>query len=462
MSLDFLDCCANLAELWWTRHGGVAGSGLAEHRLQSLVRHARSASPFYRERYAGLPANAPLADLPPVAKRELMARFDDWATDREVSLAGVNRYFASAEKGTLYLGRYYPWKSSGTTGEPAIFVQDGHAMAVYDALAAMQFESLPWTLDRLARTTAFQARAALVAATEDHFAGVTAWEHVSRSYPVPETRVFPVTAPTRELVDALNEYRPALLAGYPSAIAILAGERRAGRLVIDPAVIWCSGEMLPRAMRESISRAFGCPVVNEYGASEALAIAHECPHGTLHVDSDWVLVEAIDARGQPAPPGETSHTTLVTNLANWLQPVIRYDLGDRVTFLAEPCECASPLPAIRVEGRRDDIVTLQRPDGARVRLPPLALTTVVEEGADLHRFQLVQDAPDHLALRIDPREGSRRAAWKRVEPVLRAYLARQSLGNVRLSLASGGPRVDARSGKLRGVVVEGRPAPGFE
>jgi phenylacetate-coenzyme A ligase PaaK-like adenylate-forming protein len=457
MVLDFLDCCANLTELWWTRHGGVATDGLAAHRLRSLVAHARRASPFYRAHYAHVPASATLERLPPVTKRSLMARFDDWATDREVTLAGVNRFFATRALDEPYLGRYYAWKSSGTTGEPGIFVQDGHAMAVYDALAAMQLQSLPWSPDRLARTAAFRGRAALVAATEDHFAGVTAWEHVRRAYPVPEARVFPVTAPTRELVAALNEFRPALLAGYPSAVAILAGERRAGRLAIDPAAIWCSGEVLPRSMREAISQAFGCPVVNEYGASEALAIAHECAHGVLHVDSDWVLVEAIDARGEHAPPGETSHTTLVTNLANWLQPVIRYDLGDRVTFLDRPCECGSALPALRVDGRRDEIVTLDAPDGARVRLTPMALTTVVEEGAKLHRFQLVQDAPDHLALRIDPCEGSRSVAWKRAEPVLLSYLRRQGLGNVRVSLAHEAPRADARSGKLRGVVVERAP-----
>jgi len=36
--------------------------------------------------------------------------------------------------GEPYLGRYVVWESSGTGGQPGVFVQNGAAMAVYDAL----------------------------------------------------------------------------------------------------------------------------------------------------------------------------------------------------------------------------------------------------------------------------------------------------------------------------------------
>jgi len=184
-----------------------------------------------------------------------------------------------------------------------------------------------------------------------------------------------------------------------------------------------------------------------------MSIAHGCAHGALHVNADWVLLEGVEADGEPTPPGRMSHTVLLTNLANWLQPVIRYDLGDRIMRLQNPCPCGSALPAIRVEGRKDDVVALRSPRGRRVRLPPLALATVVEERARLHRFQLVQEGEESLALRIDPGE-DRAAAWKRAAPALRAYLGRQGLPNVRVTLAPDAPRPDARSGKMRSVVVE--------
>ena len=112
---------------------------------------------------------------------------------------------------------------------------------------------------------------------------------------------------------------------------LLAEERIAGRLRIAPSEIWTGGETLSPAMREFVQRAFGCPVANSYGASEFLSLACECAHGALHLNSDWAILEPVDAQGRAVPAGETGATTLLTNLANHVQPLIRYDLGDRVT-----------------------------------------------------------------------------------------------------------------------------------
>jgi phenylacetate-CoA ligase len=167
------------------------------------------------------------------------------------------------------------------------------------------------------------------------------------------------------------------------------------------------------------------------------------------------VLEPVDRNHQPTPPGETSHTVLLTNLANRVQPLVRYDLGDSITAKPLPCECGSPLPAIQVEGRRDDIVSLTTADGRVVRLLPLALSTVVEEAAGLHRFQILQTAADRLALRLDPDEAADpRAAWAAASRGLREYLARQSLANVTVALEHNLPaRSDPRSGKLRQVCV---------
>ena len=169
------------------------------------------------------------------------------------------------------------------------------------------------------------------------------------------------------------------------------------------------------------------------------------------------MLEPVDRDYEPTPPGEPSHTVLLTNLANRVQPIIRYDLGDSVTASAEPCDCGSPLPMIRAEGRRDDVLSMQAKDGSRVRLSPLALTSIVEEVIPHHRFQLVQTAPDEIDVRLDPSNPqSRRAEWHAAQAVLRAYLAQQSLDNVRLHLAAEAPVSDPRSGKFREVLADPR------
>jgi len=101
--------------------------------------------------------------------------------------------------------------------------------------------------------------------------------------------------------------------------------------------------------------------------------------------------------GTPVAPGVTSHTTLITNPANLVQPSIRYDIGDRVTWRTERCSCGNAWPAIHVEGRTDDILDFTNASGGRVSLLPLALATALEEHANVYGFQLARSSARHLA-----------------------------------------------------------------
>ncbi len=443
-------------QLWWGRMAGIdAIRGAAQSRFGELVRHARAHSPLYREAYRGLPPDVRIDRLPVMTRSALMARFDDWVTDPEIRRQDIDRFLEDrTHVGERFRGRYVVWKSSGTSGEPGIFVQDSLALDVYDALIAVQMSAGRVAAHCFAGMIK-GGRAALVAATGDHFASIASWTRVVRAAPGLAARGFSIMEPLDRLVAGLNAFAPAYLASYPTMLMVLADERRAGRLRIDPGVVWSGGEYLAPAAHADLERAFGCPVVNEYGASECMSIAFGCPAGWLHVNADWVIVEPVEADHSPTPPGQPSHTVLLTNLANRVQPVIRYDLGDAVTANPERCSCGNPLPAIRVVGRRDDVLSLGARDGAPVRLIPLALTTVVEEATGVHRFQIVQRRADALALRLDvddPRHRSQ--VFEAAVAGLRRYLDAQGLSDIVVELDGCAPVVDARSGKLRQVVRE--------
>ena len=68
----------------------------------------------------------------------------------------------------------------------------------------------------------------------------------------------------------------------------------------------------------------------------------------MHVWNEGVVLEPVGADYRPTPPGEPSHTVLVSNLANRVQPILRYDLGDSVCGLPHACPCKDPLPTIRL------------------------------------------------------------------------------------------------------------------
>ena len=459
-SLDAWHVLSRTWDIWWTRRAGLETiAARAAERTADLVAHARRHSPFYRAAWRGIASpTPPLASLPPVTKRELMAHFDDWVTDRRLHRRGVEAFLADRSHiGECHLDRYVIWKSSGSTGEPGIFVQDAEALAIYDALIGVQLQA-PALAGRYALGFVTRGgRAALVAATGDHFASIASWQRMCRGSPWPTARAFSVMDPLATLVDALNDYQPAFLASYPTTLAMLATEQRAGRLRIAPACIWSGGECLVPSAALAIEQAFASVLVNEYGASECMSIAYSCPAGWLHVNADWVVLEPVDRHYQPTPVGETSHSVLVTNLANRVQPIIRYDLGDSILVNPDPCGCGNPLPAVRAEGRRDDVLMLRANDGAIVPLSPLALTTVIEEAISGQRFQLVQTAPDRIAVRLgtaDPDE--RMAEFGATKRALDAYLSHQALGNVQLALDTEPPLPDPRSGKLREVIASVR------
>jgi phenylacetate-coenzyme A ligase PaaK-like adenylate-forming protein len=72
----------------------------------------------------------------------------------------------------------------------------------------------------------------------------------------------------------------------------------------------------------------------------------------LSFASDMCLAEPVDDDNQPTPPGVPSTKVLVTNLHNFTQPLVRYELTDGFTS-----QTSAPRGWLRasVDGRADDI-----------------------------------------------------------------------------------------------------------
>jgi phenylacetate-CoA ligase len=388
-----------------------------------------------------------------------MARFDESCTDRRVTRDQVERFIADPRRlGEAFLGAYAVWTSSGTTGTPGVYLHDTRALAVYDALEAQRLCGMgqapiggAWLASTLRTPFGEHQRYAMVGATGGHFAGNASVERMRRIWPWAggHARVLSILQPLPDLVRELDAFAPTVLATYPTAAELLAEEKLAGRLTLQPRELWLGGEQLVDATRARIARAFDCRVREGYGASECLSIAWDCSHGALHVNSDWVVLEPIDRAGEPVAPGTASHSVLLTNLANRVQPMIRYDLGDSVTIGAVRCACGSPFPTLRIEGRRDDVLEFDGRDGP-VKLLPLALVTVMEDEAGAFDFQLVARDRGTLVLRLEHDDG-RQPLRSACRHVLRTYLDRNGLASVTVVDDDAPPQREPVSGKLRRV-----------
>jgi len=189
---------------------------------------------------------------------------------------------------------------------------------------------------------------------------------------------------------------------YPSTGYILARFLEAAGERIPLRHVVTSSETLLPIQREAMERAFGTPVHDYYGMSEAVLFGGECGKGPgLHLSAEIGVAEVLDDHDQPVAPG--SHGRLVgTGLVNRAMPLLRYEIGDISALDPDRCPCGRGLPRLDpVTTKAEDIVVT--PDGRLV-----SSSTLTHPFKPLHqvaRSQIVQEAPDHIRIRIVPRTG---------------------------------------------------------
>jgi phenylacetate-CoA ligase len=421
-------------------------------RLAEMVAFARATSPYYRERYHQLPERVEDPTLLPVtSKKELMAHFNDWVTDRTVTLEQVRAFVEDRNLiGEPFLGKYTALTTSGTTGTRGFFVLDERTMAVTNAIALRMLGSWLTTRDVL-RIVRGGGRMAMVMASGGHFASVVAASRLRKRLNN-RIQVLSVHMPVPELVAHLNQFQPVLLAPYASMAALLATEQEAGRLHINPVLMALSAEGLSAAEYNRIATAFHTTIGNSYAATECPFLSFSCAHGWLHVNSDWVVVEPVDATYHPTPPGEQSHTVLISNLANRVQPILRYDLGDSVLLRPDPCPCGNPLPALRVHGRAADVLTFSPEQGTQVTIAPLAFALLLDRTPGIEMGQIVQTAPTNLRVRLRiTASADANHVWQTVQAEITQLLATYKLEHVTVERAEEPPE-QSSGGKYREVI----------
>ena len=149
-----------------------------------------------------------------------------------------------------------------------------------------------------------------------------------------------------------------------------------------------------RVATTSGTTAWGIEPVSGYAATEAPTIAASSPaHPELEIAEDVVVVEIVDENNRAVPPGRPGSKVLLTNLINYAQPLIRYELTDSVV------ESPLPNPAgrawrclVSIDGRTADILYLRSQDGATVAVHPSVLGSAVAPIAEVGEYSFVYDA----------------------------------------------------------------------
>jgi phenylacetate-CoA ligase len=323
-------------------------------RLRGLLGYARERSPFHAARMRGFDPStatvAHLARLPTMTKREAQDEWDAIITAPRLRRAGAEAILAEQTRFSYTPDGEQVFSSGGSSGVRGVYVWDWSLLVTLACLAwRMQARG-----ERDAGAGSRPSRLAVLEAGGPPHASTPLFD-------VPimagmETIVIPAAQPFDEVAAAVQRARPTHLVGYASVIGRLARAAVAGSLEIAPVRVSTNSEPLTAEDRDAIQAAWNAPIHNLWGSTEIGVQAVGCGHGDgLHVCEDEVVLERVDASGEPVGPDQPAARTLATGLAGTTFPFIRYDLGDEVTLLEDACPCGSALVRVAdVAGRRDD------------------------------------------------------------------------------------------------------------
>ena len=431
------------------RMGNSERVALQQKRLKELISYVKVNSPYFAALYEHIDENAPLSALPVTNKKEMMTHFDQWITDRSITKAKVEHFMSDISNvGTKLDGKYLVYTTSGSTGNPCVVLYDESTINVSSAIGVIR--SFARKEDMTAFIKSGKKTIALFADNGFYLGcGSVRYNLCKMPWKKNVMKTFEVRKPTDEIVNVLNEFQPSMVGCYPTAMEVLADEQEKGRLKIKPAIIMTGGEKLNDDVREHLSNVFGCYVQTNYSCTEGGTMACECTARHFHINDDWVILEAVDENNKPVPFGTQSSKVLLTNLANRICPIIRFEITDRVVLHNEPCRCGNMRPWLTVEGRTDDILCFEN----GIRIAPMSLYAVLKEVHGIERFQLIQQEDDRLELRLiaDNKQEIFTAARKAVE----SYLSKNGvLADVYLSEKL--PAANSVSGKYKHIIAKNK------
>lgn len=267
------------------------------------------------------------------------------------------------------------------------------------------------------------------------------WRHVAADSMLMMSAYHLSESSASSYVDALEKFDPAVIQGYPSAVLLLAryllssGRPYRGKRLRG---VVTSSETVTEEHRKVVRSAFGCTIIDWYGAMERMVAIGNCEHGSYHLMSDYSHVEFL-------PLEDGTHEVVGTGFDNFLMPFIRYRLGDSVV-LADPnykCPCGRHFPVIeKIIGRLDDYIVT--PSGRHVMM----MCNLLDGLKGLIEGQIRQEVPGEINVLLVSAPGQETANRDQVIASAATILGPDMV--IRVEEVKEIPRT--KNGKLRMVV----------
>jgi putative adenylate-forming enzyme len=177
----------------------------------------------------------------------------------------------------------------------------------------------------------------------------------------------------------LTAYDPDVLIAPPSVLLRLAGTCQPKRVISVAEVLTSNDE-------RRLADVFSQKIFQIYQCTEGF-LGFTCPHGTLHLNEDLLIIEKeyIDDR---------RFIPIITDLYRTTQPIIRYRLDDILVEKKTLCPCGCSFLALeRIEGRCDDVLYIALPQGGiRPLFSDFVSRRIIFVSEKIEEYEVVQTA----------------------------------------------------------------------
>lgn len=355
-------------------------------RLEALLRHAAATTPHYRQALAGAGwrAGSPLTAaawrrIPLLERHTLHEHPPQLLPERVPQGCGPTRWI----------------HTSGSTGRALRVRGTGQQAALWNAVTVC--EHLEHARDPGARLAVIRVVDGPHGRPPDG-SDLPHWgEPLSTLMRTGPAALLSIDADSRTQARWLARRDPHYLLTYPSNLCAIMDA------LVETAVTLPSlrqvrtvSEALGEDTRARCREQLGVELADVYSAVEVGYIATQVAGGEHYrCRNETVLVEVLDAEGEPAPVGEPGRV-VVTALYSYAMPLIRYVLGDVAVASDRDVWSGAPRHLERIVGRRRNLFAL--PDGSR-RWPRLGLRRM-NALVRLRQVQMVQTDIDAVLLRV--------------------------------------------------------------
>lgn len=444
---------------------------IQERRLRNLLRYSKAQSKYYQDRWKGLDIETcRLQDLPTLTKTAMMEHFEDLVTDSRLKKQPIINFMTDFDNiGKYYLDEFVVCHTSGSQGQAAVVVQPKDGPFHLFAMQVARGHAMPKTWGTVFKKL-FKKRSrwALFLFKPCFIPSGAAFGYMPKaSSRLADMMRLNLSDPFEDNLKKLEEFQPNFITAYVHVLEQLARAAKQGKTTLAKngqlELVIAISEPLPPDTQKFIEENLGVPVANHYAMGECPQLSLGCPLGKgAHVNSDMAILENVDANYQPVPLGKPGAKVLLTNLMNFTQPIIRYEIDDVITLSPDPCPCGNKLPLISsIAGRSNDQFWVTDHKGENLEMTNFIFKDAFLLLFDLAEFQVTQTGPNQFRILVELVPGSSLTTQRiheSIEEVLRVEGVPVKL-DCKIEIVPKIP-IDPKSGKMRRFINKVGPPNG--